>query len=79
MLNELTKKTLEPSFWNDQKESEKIRIEISKLNSIIKPLLKIKSNLDLLNDYQELIMDETEKELIEEYEKLYLDKKSLIK
>jgi hypothetical protein len=44
-LNELEKlkeKYNLPDFWNNQKESERVTLEINSLNELIKPMLKLK-------------------------------------
>lgn len=53
-LNELEKlkeKYNLPDFWNNQKESERVTLEINSLNELIKPMLKLKDNFDILNEY----------------------------
>lgn len=57
-----------PDFWNDSKSSEKVIKEINSLNELIKPLLTIKSNSELLSQYMNESLDsELEKEIEELY------------
>lgn len=57
-----------PDFWNDSKSSEKVIKEINGLNELIKPLLSIKSNSELLSQYMNESLDsDLEKEIEELY------------
>lgn len=57
-----------PDFWNDSKSSEKVIKEINGLNELIKPLLTIKSNSELLSQYMNESLDtDLEKEIEDLY------------
>lgn len=79
-LDELKKLYESPSFWNDSKISEKVIKDINNLNEIIKPLLLIKNNIELLSQYINEKIDDMESEMIELYKetKELLDKQETI-
>lgn len=76
-LEELKKLSQTSDFWSDQKKSEKVIKEINSLNSLVKPLLVIKDNIELLTQYQELL--ESDDETKQEIEKIYNDTVKLLK
>lgn len=76
-LEELKMMSQTPDFWSDQKKSEKVIKEINSLNSLVKPLLVIKDNIELLTQYEELL--ESDDETKQEIEKIYNDTVKLLK
>ena len=61
-LDELNKKTLESTFWDDREESSKVIKKISRLKNKIEPLQK---EINEIKDYLELIPLMTDKEINE--------------
>jgi len=80
-LNELEKlreKYNLPDFWNDQRESEKVTLEINSLNELIKPMMKLKDNFDILNEYMsEINSSEELQNLYNETIKLLTEQETL--
>ena len=80
-LNELEKlkeKYNLPDFWNNQKESERVTLEINSLNELIKPMLKLKDNFDILNEYMTEINSSDElQNLYSETTKLLTEQETL--
>lgn len=70
-IDELNKIYNDPSFWNDSNNSDKVIKELNSLNSIVKPVMEIKNNIELLDCYFELL--NTSNELYDEFESIYLD------
>ena len=74
--NELEKLTLEQGFWDDAKKSSEVLKELNSIKGTIESFNKVKSNLENLDEYSQLIMDEdsasdTEcKEIIKDTNKL---------
>lgn len=63
---------LDAGFWSNTVSAEAKTQELNKLNDVIKPLLSLKTNLEILNNYEELLNvldDGLEKEYNEIYEK----------
>ena len=70
-----------PDFWNDSKSSEKVIKEINELNDLIKPLITIKGNSDILFQYMNESLDsDLEKEIEELYKETIelLDKQQTV-
>ena len=70
-IDELNKVYNDPSFWNDSSNSDKVIKELNSLNNIVKPVMEIKNNIELLDCYFELL--NTSSELYGEFESIYLD------
>ena len=74
--NELENLTLEQGFWDDAKKSSEVLKELNSIKGTIESFNKVKSNLENLDEYSQLIMDEdsaseTEcKEIIKDTNKL---------
>ena len=56
--NELEKLTLEQGFWDDAKKSSEVLKELNSIKGTIESFNKVKSNLENLDEYSQLIMDE---------------------
>ena len=77
MLDSLKQKYERPDFWNNQNESEKVIKEINKLNDLLKPLIKIKENVELLLQFKEFSSDDSN--IQKEIEVLYNDTFNMLK
>ena len=75
-IEELKKLYEKPDFWSNQEFSEKTIKELNKLNELVKPLVSIKNNIELLEQYSNLELDE---ELQKEVEALYNETIDLLK
>jgi len=62
-LSNLEKKTLEPDFWNDNKESGKVLSEIKTLKDTVSNYTKAESELINIIEMTELVMLEFDEEL----------------
>ena len=56
--NELENLTLEQGFWDDAKKSSEVLKELNSIKGTIESFNKVKSNLENLDEYSQLIMDE---------------------
>ena len=65
-LSNLEKKTLEPDFWNDNKESGKVLSEIKTLKDTVSNYTKAESELINIIEMTELVMLEFDEELAKE-------------
>lgn len=65
-LENLEKKTLEPDFWNDSKESGKVLSEIKSLKDTVSNYTKTESELNNIIEMAELVMLEFDEELAKE-------------
>lgn len=65
-LETLEKKTLDPDFWNDSKESSKVLSEIKSLKDTVSNYIKTESELKNIIEMTELVMLEFDEELSKE-------------
>lgn len=65
-LADLEKKTLEPDFWNDNKESGKVLSEIKNIKDTVSNYTKVESELINIIEMTELVMLEFDEELAKE-------------
>lgn len=65
-LENLEKKTLEPDFWNDSKESGKVLSEIKSLKDTVSNYTKTESELNNIIEMAELVILEFDEELAKE-------------
>lgn len=65
-LDNLEKKTLEPDFWNNSKESSKVLSEIKSLKDTVSNYIKTESELKNIIEMTELVMLEYDEDLSKE-------------
>ena len=65
-LEILEQKTIDPNFWNDQKESNKILSEIKSRKSKCIKFEELKSSLENIQELTELVKIEPDEELAKE-------------
>ena len=70
-IDKLNNEMLNPGFWNNQENANKVTEELNSHRDITKPLLNLKEEIDEINGYIDLLNssydEELEKELIEKY------------
>lgn len=55
------------AFWNNQEQVDKKTLELNKANETIKPLLKLKEDIEMLNTYYELLIASEDESMYQEY------------
>ncbi len=65
-LKALENKTLEPDFWNDNKESGKILVKIKSIKNIVLDFNKTKSELENLIEMTNLVLEEKDEGLVKD-------------
>lgn len=73
-IDEIKNEMSKSDFWNDSVSAENKASELNQLNDVIKPLLSLKTNLDILNNYEELL-DVLDDNLEKEYNEIYFKTK----
>lgn len=68
-LSELEKKTEEPEFWNNQKESSKVLSELKNIKNKIVSYNKLKNEIDSLIELIQLVKEDFDNEILNEIKK----------
>lgn len=68
-LSELEKKTEEPEFWNNQKESSKVLSELKNIKNKIVSYNKLKNEIDNLIELIQLVKEDFDNEILNEIKK----------
>jgi peptide chain release factor 2 len=68
-LSELEKKTEEPEFWNNQKESSKVLSELKNIKNKIVSYNKLKNEIDNLIELIQLVKKDFDNEILNEIKK----------
>lgn len=77
-INDLNSKLSNSNIWNNPKEAEKVTKKLNNLKEIINPVIKLKENIDTLNQIKEFNSEELDSDMIREFELLYKNTKENI-
>ena len=61
-LQELENKTLEPNFWDDNKESGKVLSKIKSIKDVVLEYSKLYDEISNLQEMTDLVMEEFDEE-----------------